>query len=289
MTLCLHQQKQRVMKKSTSLIRITAILLIIVTFSSCNGNNGVFQKRKYTKGHHISLKKKVASNTTKKQQESLSQAAKEDEVGINSNDLVSRDTIVGYADQLITVNNSKALEKNKIEKQKKLKTPSQKNVLLAKITSHIEKSEFGRKITRVVNLKNGISSATRDSRFSTFVKIIFAIGGLFFLGLGLIGLSYQFTNGGDGGIMAFTIGFLALSALLFIQIGRKPPTKTKEESSDIFLNILTIVGIIIFGISSAAVLIFGSYITTIIVGTLFGILAIFLTLLLVHRTKKRYP
>ena len=44
------------------LFKVITLVIIIAALNSCNSTNGVFQKRKYTKGHHISLKKKVADN-----------------------------------------------------------------------------------------------------------------------------------------------------------------------------------------------------------------------------------
>ena len=39
--------------------RFSLFILLVVAISSCNVNNGFIQKRKYQKGYHLSLKKKI--------------------------------------------------------------------------------------------------------------------------------------------------------------------------------------------------------------------------------------
>jgi len=271
------------MKTSTTLTRITATLLIIVTFSSCNVNNGIFQKRKYTKGHHISLKKKVASNTIVKQQEPLSQTTKEDKAESNSNDLLSTDTTVNSADKSIAVNSNKVLEPNKVEKRK-----TQKNVLLAKVTSHIEKSELGRKITRAVNLKAEISSTNKDGEYPAFLRVLFFIVALvaLLMAAALIDLRSYF----DGAGIPLAIMSLAIGVLLFVQAFGSPP---KWLNSKKFKNTLRIIAafaffaIALYFIGAAIVSIFsGSFIAGSIMLILIGFGLIALGLLILRNLKK---
>jgi|SaaInlStandDraft_5_1057022.scaffolds.fasta_scaffold28577_2 cytoskeletal protein RodZ len=39
--------------------RLSILILLVVAISSCNVNNGFIQKRKYQKGYHLSMKKKI--------------------------------------------------------------------------------------------------------------------------------------------------------------------------------------------------------------------------------------
>ena len=39
--------------------RLSILILLVVAISSCNINNGFIQKRKYQKGYHLSMKKKI--------------------------------------------------------------------------------------------------------------------------------------------------------------------------------------------------------------------------------------
>ena len=133
------------MKKLLALKKLTTLCIVITVLTACNVNNGLIQKRKYGKGYHVSIRNKVANkaNTTTPVKEELalnkeprSQTIKEDKVDIIYSNLVSKDTIVSPIDKSIAANNSKALETNKVEKEKKLKTA---NTLAKKWTSTLLK------------------------------------------------------------------------------------------------------------------------------------------------------
>ena len=133
------------MKKLLALKKLTTLCIVITVLTACNVNNGLIQKRKYGKGYHVSIRNKVANkaNTTAPVKEELalnkeprSQTTKEDKVDIIYSNLVSKDTIVSPIDKSIAANNSKALETNKVEKEKKLKTA---NTLAKKWTSTLLK------------------------------------------------------------------------------------------------------------------------------------------------------
>ena len=49
--------------------RFSLFILLVVAISSCNINNGFIQKRKYQKGYHLSLKKKINNSDNIKSDE----------------------------------------------------------------------------------------------------------------------------------------------------------------------------------------------------------------------------
>ena len=49
--------------------RFSLFILLVVAISSCNVNNGFIQKRKYQKGYHLSLKKKINNSDNIKSDE----------------------------------------------------------------------------------------------------------------------------------------------------------------------------------------------------------------------------
>ena len=46
--------------------RLSILILLVVAISSCNVNNGFIQKRKYQKGYHLSMKKKISNSDNSK-------------------------------------------------------------------------------------------------------------------------------------------------------------------------------------------------------------------------------
>jgi cytoskeletal protein RodZ len=49
--------------------RLSIFILLVVAVSSCNINNGFIQKRKYQKGHHLSMKKKISNSDNSKRKD----------------------------------------------------------------------------------------------------------------------------------------------------------------------------------------------------------------------------
>ncbi len=49
--------------------RLSILILLVVAISSCNVNNGFIQKRKYQKGYHLSMKKKISNSDNSKRKD----------------------------------------------------------------------------------------------------------------------------------------------------------------------------------------------------------------------------
>ena len=49
--------------------RLSIFILLIVTISSCSVNNGFIKKRKYQKGYHLSMKKKINNSENSKRKD----------------------------------------------------------------------------------------------------------------------------------------------------------------------------------------------------------------------------
>ena len=106
--------------------RFSLFILLVVAISSCNVNNGFIQKRKYQKGYHLSMKKKINNSNNIKlkynQLEKKNEPVKEvsfNNTSEKSNGVIIETTNITAADELansneVTIENvaEKAIENN---------------------------------------------------------------------------------------------------------------------------------------------------------------------------------
>ena len=201
------------MKKLLALKKLTTLCIVITVLTACNVNNGLIQKRKYGKGYHVSIRNKVANkaNTTTPVKEELalneeprSQTTKEDKVDIIYSNLVSKDTIVSPIDKSIAANNSKALETNKVEKEKKLKTA---NTLEKKWTSTLVKRTTYNPIIKS-NTANKTKKTNGKGAMSVFAILLIIYVSILLISGGIPGINWLLIV-----IILIALSYIILTAL----------------------------------------------------------------------------
>ena len=206
--------------KNTYLLKHTIFFLLIVAlFSSCNVNNGLFQKRKYTKGYHLSLNKKVAKNsntTTTAIEKPMQSEVLTTEVVVNEINY----TNTPIPDSTKTKPYKKSAIKNASTAQtKRTITP------LAKATKMI-KEKIETPIKKVLN-RNILSSSniTNNKLFGWHPYVWIAIIGLT-IHLGGVIIVGLILEGSWGGIFVFAVIYLLY--MIWIALWGKFSKKSKE-------------------------------------------------------------
>ena len=138
--------------------RLSLLILLVVAFSSCSVNNGFIQKRKYQKGYHLSMKKKINNSDNNKrkdnQPEQKHELAKESsfsKVSKKSNGALIKTENTSTKNETTTEDVAKEAVKNNGNKEK---------------SNHINTKNLAEQIKNVVENKLIIKSNT-TSKIST--------------------------------------------------------------------------------------------------------------------------
>jgi len=223
------------MKQTNTLKKITAIFLIITALSSCNVNNGLIQKRKYTKGYHVSIKKKINNNivynANPEKQELQSEAIPATKVDANYDVIIKNENTeststpenIGIVsteptDKTEPTSDIEEVETVKREKTKRFETRKKTVSILAKINPLIVKWGLENKIAKAFRFTNETSNILKERKYSTFVRILFFIGGIGFLYLALLAVMVNFYFSFNVGAMLIAFGSVAIGILLLTQV-----------------------------------------------------------------------
>ena len=267
------------------LFKVVTLVIIIAALNSCNSTNGVFQKRKYTKGHHISLKKKVADNKNiiaPINDELMQKDTPETEVKQDNRSYANSSTPDTLEKEKSRPDAFK-LDIGRYNHLKPIKTLTRTNSILAKITPYIQDKDIGKKIIKAIETKNLTSLDTKWKKDQILMISLFLLS-LFLLGQG-INLIWAARAQWPLIIGGIILGIVSL--LLAIKIKRKIEGKTKKKThsstpKNTLGDTLIIFGIILFGVSGIYML-FSIWI--LIIGIILTLFSILLGVLLYTRRK----
>ena len=229
--------------------KVLTLVIIVAVFVSCSSGKGLFQKRKYSKGYHISLKKKVADNKNiiapgndqLTQNETLGTKATTDNKNYSiiqaADTLVIADKIRGdYTEKIVS-------DTRELDRKTYLKTATRTNSILAKITAYIQDWDIGKKLLKAIETKNLTSLEDGSRKSSHFMTFLLYLNMIFFalvlLGIG-VGLISQ-TGIGSNRYRFLGILFLALGISLILLL-IKINNSSRPIKYPVFAKILLFVG-----------------------------------------------
>jgi len=187
--------------------RLSIFIILIAAISSCNVNNGFIQKRKYQKGYHLSMKKKInnsdrSNQTIEKvnQNENLAQTSIETEHSFKNED-AKTETSVDKA-----VKEEEKVDQPIIEKSEKIITPTKERVVTVK-------KGLTNKLNKVIEnnpvVNSNTASKTNSNGDSDIVTIILIVL-LILLALALFAL----IDGMLGGLLSLILLIIVVVLLL---------------------------------------------------------------------------
>jgi len=151
--------------------RLTILILLVVAISSCSVNNSFIQKRKYKKGYHLSMKKKINNSDNSKRKDN--QPEQKDELAKeNSFSKTSEKSNVA----LIETENTSTKNKTATEDVVKEAIKNNGNKENA---NHINTKNLAEQIKNVVDnkliIKSDTASKTSTSDNSELINIILIV------------------------------------------------------------------------------------------------------------------
>ena len=160
--------------------RFSLFILLVVAISSCNVNNGFIQKRKYQKGYHLSLKKKINNSDN----------IKADELELFKNQeltetIASKDELSGGVPNTFKTNSS--ITKKSQNPTKKVVTKNEMIQVLKQSTkeNHIVNSGI-KKITSA-NFKNQSNTTSHSPNDDDMLLMLYVLAILIpFVAVGIV-------------------------------------------------------------------------------------------------------
>ena len=151
--------------------RLTILILLVVAISSCSVNNSFIQKRKYKKGYHLSMKKKINNSDNSKRKDNQPEQ-KDELVKENSFSKTSEKSNVA----LIETENTSTKNKTATEDVPKEAIKNNGNKENA---NHINTKNLAEQIKNVVDnkliIKSNTASKTSTSDNSELINIILIV------------------------------------------------------------------------------------------------------------------
>jgi len=185
--------------------RLTILILLVVAISSCSVNNSFIQKRKYKKGYHLSMKKKISnSNDAKKTEVELNQ---DEDLAKNTsitNKVIKKDLCI--AEESLTSEELTIKKNITKEKTSKLKA-KQKNTPIVKGNSKVvNRVKQMLENNPIVKSNTADKSKSNDSDVVTIVLIVLLV----LLALAL----FAFIDGILGGLLSLILLIIGVVLLL---------------------------------------------------------------------------
>ncbi len=160
--------------------RFSLLLLLVVAISSCSVNNGFIQKRKYQKGYHLSLKKKINNSHNIKSEEL--ELFKNQEL---TETIASKDELSGGLPATLKTNSS--IAKKSQNPTKKVVT---KNEMIQVLKQNTKENQFvndGIKKITSANFKNHSNTTNHKSSDDDMLLLLYILAILIpFVAVGIV-------------------------------------------------------------------------------------------------------